>query len=95
MNITVYSRLEHCPYCEKAKEALKQRDMNYSELVVGQDLDKDTFIKTIKDTFDKEVETVPQIIIDGVLIGGYDDLDAHFKNEELSELEEGFGDFDL
>lgn len=74
MNIIVYSK-EHCPACIKAKSLLSIKNMEYTETVIGKDILREEFIELFP-----EQKTVPLIIIDGVKIGGYDDLYAHFAD---------------
>jgi glutaredoxin 3 len=69
MKIVIYSK-HYCPWCIKAKELLKRQNLNYQEYFIGSDLTKDEFL----DIVGSNVKTVPQIIIDGRRIGGYEDL---------------------
>ncbi len=77
MKTVVYSRLERCPYCVRAKELLEEHGVPYEEVIVGQDIDKAAFQARFLKRFNRVVETVPQIIIGATLIGGYDELKLH------------------
>jgi glutaredoxin len=57
--ITVYSK-PNCPYCEKAKYLLKSLGLQYEERVVTKDLSVEELYKVL----DKQVRTIPQIVID-------------------------------
>ena len=57
-----------CPYCAKAKQALKDKGINFDEIVIPQDA-KMTSLKAITGK-----DTVPQVFIDGEYIGGSEDL---------------------
>jgi glutaredoxin 3 len=59
----------NCKYCTLAKQLLLSKGYSYTEKVIG-----DTYKK--KDLLDviPEARTVPQIILNGTYIGGYEDL---------------------
>jgi glutaredoxin-like protein len=57
-----------CPHCINAKEILRNNNMDYEEITLG---GSNTMI-TLRAITSKT--TVPQIYIDGKLIGGYDEL---------------------
>jgi glutaredoxin-like protein len=69
--ITVFSK-PGCPHCANAKALLSEKGLSYEELSLGTDLTI-TALRAIT-----KADTVPQIFIDGTLIGGNDDLVAHF-----------------
>lgn len=64
----VYSK-DNCPYCVKAKALLKGYGIAYTEVTIGKDITREEFL----DLF-PTARTVPQIILDGERIGGYDEL---------------------
>lgn len=78
--IEIYSK-EWCPYCNKAKYLLKSKGLDYREI--------DT---THKDALEQEMmvrsrrQTVPQIFINDVSIGGYDDLSRINATGELDRM---------
>ena len=74
--ITVYSK-PNCLYCEKAKYLLKSLGLQYEERVVTKDLSVEELYKAL----DKQVRTIPQIVIDKNHIGGYNELKEYFINE--------------
>jgi glutathione-dependent peroxiredoxin len=61
-----------CPFCARAKELLKEQGLDYEEIVLGQDITTRSLRAMTGAT------TVPQVFIDGRLIGGSDDLAAYF-----------------
>lgn len=69
--IIVYTK-DNCPYCVKAKALLSSRSMEYMERRIGIDITRDEFLEAFP-----TARTVPQIVFDGELIGGYDDLVKH------------------
>lgn len=74
--ITVYSK-PNCPYCDKAKYLLKSLGLQYEEKTVTKDLSVEELYKVL----DKQVRTIPQIVIDKNHIGGYNELKEYFINE--------------
>jgi glutaredoxin-like protein len=64
-----------CPYCARAKELLSEHDMDYEEIVLGDDA---TF-RSVRAITGKE--SVPQVFIDGDYIGGSEDLERHLKDK--------------
>jgi glutaredoxin-like protein len=60
-----------CPFCARAKQALKERGIDYEEIVVG----KDATMRSLRAA--TGATTVPQVFIDGKLIGGSEALDQY------------------
>ena len=68
MGIEIYSK-DWCPYCAKAKALLKAKGVSYREHDITSDYElQQEMIERSKR------RTVPQLILDGESIGGYDDL---------------------
>ena len=78
MTITVYSK-NNCTYCNKAKTLLKNLGLEYEEKSLEKDFGSDPS-KLIED-IGKNVRQMPQIKIDGELIGGYNQLVEHFNEK--------------
>ena len=77
MNITIYSK-PNCIFCDKAKALVHGRDLIYAEKMFGKDFNSpDELYKAVG----KQVRTMPQIQIDGKLIGGYNQLVEHFMEK--------------
>lgn len=66
-----------CPYCDMAKSLLKQKEIEYEERKIGEDWTKEQLLEAIPG-----VRSVPQIVLDDKLIGGYDQLKEYFKQGE-------------
>jgi glutaredoxin-like protein len=60
-----------CPYCARAKQMLKDRGIDYEEIVLGNGISNRTLKAVAGAT------TVPQVFIDGKLIGGSEALAAY------------------
>jgi len=78
MTITIYSK-NNCVYCNKAKTLLKNLGLEYEEKSLEKDFGSDPS-KLIED-LGKNVRQMPQIKIDGELIGGYNQLVEHFNEK--------------
>ena len=74
----VWSKVQ-CPFCDMAKTLLKNKGIVFEERMIGVNWTREQLLESIPNA-----RTVPQIILNGVLIGGYEQLKAHFnkgKNE--------------
>lgn len=60
-----------CPFCAKAKQTLKEHGMAYEEISLGHD----ATLRSLRAITGRD--TVPQVFINGKLIGGSDDLEKH------------------
>jgi glutaredoxin-like protein len=69
-SVTVFSR-PGCPFCARAKGMLHDAGIEFDELVLNRDFRESTIRAVSGST------TVPQIFIDGSLIGGSDDLEQY------------------
>jgi len=63
-----------CPFCARAKQALKDKGIHYEEIVMG----KDATIASLRAIAGKT--TVPQVFINGVHIGGSEELKAYLAD---------------
>ena len=77
--ILIYTK-EGCSYCTHAKQLLDHKKIPYTEIRV--DLNPTMLDEMIKLT---DRRSVPQIIIDGESIGGFDDLYALEKSGQLDK----------
>lgn len=66
-----------CPYCARAKAALKERGIDYEEIVLG----KDVTLRSLRAV--TGATTVPQVFIDGKLIGTSEALDEYLRNQPV------------
>ena len=78
MTIIVYSK-NNCVFCTKAKSLLTNLGLEYEEKTLEKDFGSDPS-KLIED-IGKNVRQMPQIKIDGELIGGYNQLVEHFNEQ--------------
>lgn len=59
----------HCPYCDQAKALLKQKGIPFEERKIGDGWSKEELLESLP-----SARTVPQIVIDGKSIGGFNEL---------------------
>ena len=88
MKIIIYSK-PNCVYCDKSKDLVKGLGMTYEEKMFGKDFKSP---EELYEAVGKQVRTMPQIKIDDVLIGGYNQLVefladkglVNYKGEKIS-----------
>jgi glutaredoxin len=68
MKAIIWSKTD-CPFCIKAKEELMNRGIAYEERIIGAGWTKEQLQEVVPNA-----RTVPQIFLDGIYIGGYNDL---------------------
>lgn len=79
--IEIYSK-SWCPFCRMAKRLLEEKGQEFVEFDVELDADKyDEMLDRSQGRW-----TVPEIFIDGELIGGFDELRALEASGRLDEL---------
>ena len=79
--VEVYTT-QFCPYCVRAKSLLKKKGVAFEEIDVGGD--PELREKMIDRAGGRR--TVPEIFINGRIIGGYDELKALDDDEQLDAL---------
>ena len=71
-----------CPYCMRAKALLDKKGASYEIIDLREHPERRREMLNRANGR----RTVPQIFIDGVGVGGFDDIDALDKKGELDEL---------
>ena len=59
----------HCSYCDQAKALLKSKGIQFEEKKIGDGYTKEELLEAVP-----TARTVPQIFIDGELVGGFTEL---------------------
>ncbi|MBW4632665.1 MAG: glutathione peroxidase [Iphinoe sp. HA4291-MV1] len=70
--VSLFTRVG-CPYCARAKAMLTEHGIGYEEIVLGKDVTPRTLQAVTG------ASTVPQVFIDGKLIGGSEALEAYLS----------------
>lgn len=73
MYVIVYSA-DWCRHCSKVKEYLKNKNVDFE--VVDVDTEPEKMLELMGNY---DVKTLPQIFVDGKLIGGCEDTISYFK----------------
>lgn len=71
----------YCSYCVRVKMLLDRRGIPYDVLDVTGDHDKRDWLVSVT-----RRRTVPQVFIDGVSVGGFDEVQALDRSGRLREL---------
>jgi glutaredoxin 3 len=73
MKAVVWSKY-HCPYCDQAKALLTQKGIKFEEKKIGDGFTKEDLLEVVP-----TARTVPQIFIDGTLVGGFTELKKYLQ----------------
>ena len=76
MEIIIYSK-NNCVFCNKAKHLVKSLGLTYTEKKMEEFESPQAMLEDIG----KQVRTMPQIKIDGKLVGGYNQLVEYFADQ--------------
>ncbi|MGH7907620.1 MAG: glutaredoxin 3 [Candidatus Binataceae bacterium] len=79
--IQIYTT-QYCPYCAQAKALLERKGAAYEEI----DVTGDSELREKMTALSGGRGTVPEIFIDGRIIGGFDELSALDEAGQLDEL---------
>ena len=69
MKVLIYTK-DNCIWCDRAKILLDSKKISYNEIDLSDDGERLKFYEKIGDN----VKTVPQVFIDDIRIGGFQDL---------------------
>lgn len=78
MRIVLYSK-DKCTYCSKSKVMLDNLGLKYTE----KKFENFDSVESFKKDIGKDVRTIPQIKINGELIGGYHQLIEYLDDQGL------------
>ena len=73
MKVVVWSKY-NCTFCDQAKLLLGQKEIAFEERKIGDGYTKEELLEEVP-----AARSVPQIIIDGKVIGGFPELKAFLK----------------
>ena len=79
--VKVYT-VDYCPYCKKAKALLDKKGVEYEEI----DITNHPEMREKLVEMSGGRDTVPEVFIDGVCVGGSTDLDALNSSGKLDEM---------
>lgn len=73
MEAIIWSKY-NCPYCDQAKALLEKKGIKFQERKIGDGYTKEDLLEAVP-----TARTVPQIFLDGELIGGFTELRKHLQ----------------
>jgi glutaredoxin 3 len=79
-NIEIYTK-DFCPFCAHAKSLLDAMNLDYNEYELTFDAEKEAEMIARSQAF-----TVPQIFVDGQLVGGCDELYTRVEDGSFDTL---------
>ena len=82
MPTVVYSK-PNCPSCVKAKMLLKNKNIPFTESIIGKDIQVETLMKEFELNNLPMPRTAPQIILHGKYVGGYENLLQYIDDHGL------------
>jgi glutaredoxin len=68
MTAIIWSKY-HCSYCDQAKALLRSKGIMFEEKKIGDGYTKEELLEAVP-----TARTVPQIFLDGELVGGFNEL---------------------
>lgn len=74
MKAVVWSKY-NCPFCDQAKALLNMKGIEFEEKKIGDGYTKEDLLESVP-----TARTVPQIFLDGELIGGFTELKKRLEN---------------
>lgn len=77
MKAVIWSK-ENCSYCEQATALLSAKSIGFEERKIGHGWTKEQLLEVVP-----TARTVPQIFLDDVLIGGFNELRKHLTEEKV------------
>ena len=80
MQVVIYGR-QGCTYCDLAKDLLNARQLSYEYIDINEDFDA---AMDFKKKFGV-IKSVPQILVDNKLVGGYNSLLSFLDKETNDE----------
>lgn len=75
MKALIWSKY-HCPYCDQAKSLLRSKGIDFEERKIGDGWTKEELLESVPNA-----RTVPQIFLDGKLVGGFTELREYFNGQ--------------
>lgn len=67
---------DNCPYCDQAKGLLKMKGIEFEEKKIGDEYTRDDLLAVAPGA-----RSVPQIFIDDILVGGFQELKNYLNKE--------------
>ena len=69
-----------CSWCDRVANMLNNNEIEVEKIDVSESKEN---LKSMKEAAGKNVNTVPQVIIDGKYVGGYTEVERYINNNRL------------
>jgi glutaredoxin 3 len=76
MSETIVYTKNFCPYCDMAKQLLEEKGIAFTEININNAANPADVLSSIQKITNRK--TFPQIVLQGLYIGGYTDLRDYF-----------------
>lgn len=80
MKATLWSKY-NCPFCDQARTLLEQRGIAYEERKIGDGWTREDLLEAVP-----TARTIPQIFLEGKLIGGFTELRSYLAKLPRQEI---------
>jgi glutaredoxin len=79
INVVLYSK-PNCSFCNKAKNLLNFHNISYDEKILDIDFTREYILSLYS-----QAKTFPVVVIDGVYIGGFIELQEYIRNNSINK----------
>ena len=82
MKITMYTRTDPpCPFCQQSKQLAENKNIAFENIDIGKDITREEFQEKFP-----SARSVPLILDNGVVIGGFAEFRNYLLSKELGEM---------
>jgi glutaredoxin len=74
-NLAIVFTRPNCPWCDKVEALLKSKDYSVDKRNIY------TFDEVVLKAFALQFKTVPQVVVDGRLVGGYEATEKYLEDK--------------
>ena len=75
--IEIWSKPQ-CPFCDAAVQICETKDLEFKKYMLDEDFNREEFTEKFPNA-----RTFPQIIIDGELVGGYQEFNQYVQTKAI------------
>ena len=77
--IEIWSKPQ-CPFCDAAVQICETKDLEFKKYMLDEDFNREEFTEKFPNA-----RTFPQIIVDGELVGGYQEFNQYVQTKSISQ----------
>ena len=75
--IEIWSKPQ-CPFCDAAVQIFETKDLEFKKYILDEDFNREEFTEKFPNA-----RTFPQIIVDGELVGGYQEFNQYVQTKSI------------